>query len=232
MDDRVAAIYKMLWESSFTSVSQGDIDIDPYIANPGSDQRRGMTLVFRPSPGMKTIILNFLDELRILEPGQYYYLDSNLHFTVLSLFTAIPNFQPQYDRLDEYEAAVKDAVKDSPAFSMQIAGLTISKSAVMLCGFPDSGILNGIRQTLRQNLVNRGLAQGLDKRYILVAAHTTILRFSVPLRNPAIFSQFLAANRERIFGSFQVTELQLVKNDWYMSQQHTPIINRYPLHIN
>ncbi len=232
MDDRTAAIYKMLWETNFASVSKGDVDIDPYISNPGSDHRRGMTLVFRPPPAIKKTILGFIDELRAFEPDQYFYQASNLHFTVLSLFTAIPEYQPQYDRQVEYQAAVIDAIQHSPPFSMEISGLTVSRSAVMLCGFPDSDTLNTIRQRLRQNLFDRGLSQGLDKRYTLVAAHTTILRFSAPLRNPDAFSLFLMQNRVRSFGTFQVTQLQLVKNDWYMAQQHTSIMAEYALSIN
>lgn len=229
MDEHITAVYKMLWDVNYPSISQGNIDIDPYITNPGSDQRRGLTLIFRPSPGMKTTILAFLDELRAMEPDQYFYQESNLHFTVLSLFTAIAAYQPQYGRLGEYQEAVIDAVQDSPAFSMQISGLTVSRGAVMLCGFPDSNALNNLRQKLRHNLTNRGLSQGLDKRYTLEAAHTTVLRFSAPLHNPSAFSQYLFDNRERSFGTFQVAELQLVKNDWYMSQQHTPIIAKFAL---
>jgi 2'-5' RNA ligase len=231
MDERIAAIYKMLWECNFESVSKGDIDIDPYITNPGSDQRRGMTLVFRPSSAMKKTILNFLDEMRAMEPDQYYYQESNLHFTVLSLFTATPEYQPLYDRQIEYEAAVKEALDQAGPFSMEISGLTVSRCAVMLCGYPDSNMLNDIRERLRENLTNRGMDQGLDIRYTLVAAHTTVLRFSHPLRNPAAFSQFILENRDRSFGTITVNRLQLVKNDWYMSQQHTPIMAEYVLNI-
>jgi 2'-5' RNA ligase len=229
MDERITDVYTMLWNTSFTAVSQGDIEIDPYITNPGSDRRRGMTLVFRPTEDMKSTILGFLDELKIIEPDQYFYQSSNLHFTVLSLFTAIANYQFEYDRQPAYQTAVENAIMDAQAFSMHLCGLTVSRSAMMICGFPDSDTLNGIRDTLRRNLNQSGLGQGLDIRYTLVAAHTTVIRFSHPLHNPAAFSQFLLENKQRDFGSFKVTELQLVKNDWYMSQEHTPIIARYAL---
>jgi 2'-5' RNA ligase len=229
MHEEITAVYDMLWNSSFNAVSRGEVDIDPYITNPGSDQRRGLTLIFRPAAELQTTILGFLEELQSLEPDQYYYNATNLHFTVLSLFTAIPDYQPEYDRLAAYEAVVTQSVADVRPFSLHICGLTVSRSAVMLCGFPDSESLNVLRQHIRQGLKQSGLAHGLDKRYTLTAAHTTVLRFSAALRDAKVFSEFLLENKQRDFGAFKVSDLQLVKNDWYMSQQHTPIIMRYAL---
>lgn len=229
MNESITAVYDMLWNSSFIAVSRGDIDIDPYITNPGSDLRRGLTLIFGPPPELQTTILGFLEELRNLEPDQYYYNATNLHFTVLSLFTAIPDYQPEYDRLAAYEAVVSQSVAGIRPFSLHISGLTISRSALMLCGYPNSETLNGLRQRIRQSLKQNGLAHGLDKRYTLTTAHTTVLRFSATLRDAKTFSEFLLENKRRDFGTCKVSELELVKNDWYMSQQHTPIIARYTL---
>jgi 2'-5' RNA ligase len=229
MNEEIAAIYDMLWETNFISISRGTVDIDPYISNPGSDQRRGLTLLFRPSPEITKNIVQFLDELGDLEPDQYFYSESNLHFTTLSLFTATPDHQREYDRLAQYQAAVEEAIRGRPPFSLHLKGLTVSSGAVMICGFPRSDTLNAIRQNLRQNLIQEGLSQGLDIRYTLKAAHTTVMRFANPLQNPERYCEFLLENKQREFGSLDVGELQLVKNDWYMSQQNTPIVARYTL---
>lgn len=229
MQNEIAAVYDMLWNTSYDAVSRGDVEVDPYIANPGSDRRRGLTLIFRPPPAVKSIILDFLAEIQVLEPDQYYYTAANLHFTVLSLFTAITDHLPEYERLSVYESAARNAVTGCRPFSMRLAGLTVSKSAVMLCGFPEDDRLNELRGNLRRNLIQGCLSQGLDRRYILVGAHTTVMRFAAPLKSPAAFSQFLLENKHRPFGTFRVDELQLVKNDWYMSQQHTPVVAQYDL---
>jgi 2'-5' RNA ligase len=232
MHDEIAAIYDMLWNTGFDPVSRGDVEIDPYISNPGSDRRRGLTLIFRPPSAVKSKILDFLAEIQALEPDQYYYTAANLHFTVLSLFTAITDHRPEYERLPAYESAAQKAVLSCQPFSMRLAGLTVSKSAVMLCGFPEDDRLNELRGNLRRHLIQGGLSQGLDRRYILVGAHTTVMRFAAPLKSPAAFSQFLLENKHRPFGTFQVDELQLVKNDWYMSQQNTPVVAQYNLKDN
>ncbi len=229
MTEPFTTIYNMLWDTSFEAVSRGKIEIDSYITNPETDRRRGLTLIFRPTDELKRDILAFLDQLRRLELDQFYYTEANLHFTVLSLFTATADHQREYDHLDAYQAAVESAIRGISPFTFQLKGLTLSKSAVMLCGFPRPDNLNAIRKTLRKNLIYGGLAQGLDRRYILTAAHTTILRFSAPLKNPARFSEFLLENKQRGFGSLTVDRLQLVKNDWYMSKQNTTLIEEYHL---
>jgi 2'-5' RNA ligase len=229
MNEDIQAIYDMLWNTSFEAVSRGGVEIDPYISNPASDKRRGLTLRFRPSTDVMQAILRFLDGMRAIEPDQYFYTPENLHFTVLSLFTAIPDCQKEFDRLPAYEAAVRDALCDTPAFSLDLRGITVSRSAVMVCGFPRSGTLNAIRGRLRKNLINAGLSQGLDVRYTLTAAHTTVMRFSSPLREASRLSDFLAANRQREFGRLDVDVLELTRNDWYMSPPHTCILHRYQL---
>ena len=229
MSEKFDAIYKMLWDTSFIPVSRGDIEIDRFISNPDDDQRRGLTLVFRPPAALIQNILTFLDDLRQIEPGQYCYPESDLHFTVLSLFTATVDHQREYDRLKEYQAAVEKTLMGIPPFEFRVSGLTVSKSAVMLCGYPRPDHLNVIRNTLRQNLIRGGLSQGLDKRYVLTAAHTTVMRFSSPLVNPAGLAEFLQENKHKPFGEFVVEKLDLVKNDWYMTRHNTFLVHRYPL---
>lgn len=229
MSAKFDAIYNMLWDTSYVAVSRGNIDIDHFISNPETDQRRGLTLIIRPPVELGRHILTFLDELRQIEPGQYYYPESDLHFTVLSVFTATVDHQREYDRLKEYQVAVENTLKGIPPFEFLLSGLTVSKSAVMLRGYPRPDHLNVIRNTLRQNLIRGGLAQGLDKRYVLTAAHTTVMRFSRPLTNPAGLAEFLQENKHKPFGEFVVDGLDLVKNDWYMAQHNTALVHHYPL---
>jgi len=229
MSEKFDAIYKMLWDTSFNPVSRGDIDIDQLISHPEADQRRGLTLIFRPPAELIQAIRSFLDELRQMEPDQYYYPETDLHFTVLSLFTATEDHQREYDRLKNYQAAVENTLKDIPPFEFQVSGLTVSKSALMLCGYPRPDHLNEIRNALRQTLIRNGLAQGLDKRYVLTAAHTTVMRFSSPLVNPAGLAELLLENKQKFFGKFVVDKLDMVKNDWYMAQHNTTLVHRYSL---
>ncbi|BCY17509.1 hypothetical protein hrd7_13580 [Leptolinea sp. HRD-7] len=229
MTENFDAIYNMLWDTSYNAVSQGDIEIDDLIAHPEADKRRGLTLIFRPTDAVKQSILTFLNELRRIEPDQYYYPETSLHFTVLSLFTATVEHQREYDRIQAYQTAVDSAVRGISPFLFQVKGLTVSKSAVILCGYPLPDNLNILRNALRKNLITSGLAQGLDRRYILTAAHTTIMRFSRPLSNPTGLAEFLLENKQKAFGEFQVDGLDLVKNDWYMAQHNTTVVCRYRL---
>lgn len=229
MTDKFTAIYDMLWNTSFDALSRGEIEIDRYITNPAADRRRGLTLIFRPTDEVKSNILAFVEETRQLEPDQYSYPEASLHFTVLALFTATVDHQQEYDQLDVYQAAVENALDEVSPFTFTLKGLTVSKSALMLCGYPRPDNLNIIRQKLRESLIRAGLAQGLDRRYTLTAAHTTIMRFSNPLRAPARFSEFLLENKLRDFGTLTVDHLQLMKNDWYMSPENSTLIKQYEI---
>lgn len=227
MFDKFNTIYDMLWDTNFENIRHGEIEVDWFISNPGADQRRGLTLIFRPPDTVKKAIRSILDEIRQFEPNQYFYCDSCLHFTVLSLFSATVDHKQEYDRLSSYQAAVDEAIKGISGFTFTLKGLTVSKSAVILCGYPDPDNLNILRDRLRRNLIHMGLSQGLDVRYTLTAAHTTIVRFAALLNDPARLGKFLLENKEREVGSFVVDELQLVKNDWYMTHRNTTLVDQY-----
>jgi 2'-5' RNA ligase len=228
----LASRYASLWETNFPAVSRGDIEIDHNLSNPASDRRRGLTLIFRPSLGITKSIVDFLSRVHALEPDQYVYPVSDMHFTVLSLFTATVNHQSRFAAMCRYMAIVQETLKGMSAFSIQVTGLTLSRGAVMVCGFPDSDALNDLRTNLRKLLTREGLIEGLDQRYTLVMAHSTILRFAAPLRDPQTFATCLEENRFRNFGSCHVKEMHLVKNDWYMSRRHLQVIATYPLPLS
>ncbi len=103
------------------------------------------------------------------------------------------------------------------AFEIGFAGITLSRGAVMACGYPHGPALETLRERLRIQLRARGLDASLDQRYRLVTAHATLLRFAAPLQQPARFAALLEELRREPFGSMRVDALELVVNDWYMS---------------
>jgi 2'-5' RNA ligase len=229
MNSELTTQYSNLWESNLPRVSAGKIEIDTCLSNPVTDLRRGLTLLFRPSPKTTLSIAGFLEEIRDLEPEQYFYPAADLHFTVLSLFTASIDHQAGYAAIPEYRAFVQQALEDMPAFSLQLKGISLTTGAVIVCGYPDSEVLNLIRTKLRELLACGNLGSGMEKRYTLTMAHSTILRFSAPLRNPPVFVKMLSENRARSFGTIIVSEVHLVKNDWYMRHQNLEIETVFPL---
>jgi 2'-5' RNA ligase len=227
--NRLQKLYDQMWSAAIAKIRTGKIDLDPVLEKRLPDQRRGLTVIARPSIAVRKQITAFLDELRRLEPHQYYYTASELHITVLSLFTAVVDNEPFFDQTDRYVAAADAALRNARPIPMEFQGITASPGTVMIQGFfPDNG-LNELRDELRRHLRDRGLGSAIDTRYRLETAHMTVARFRTPLYNSKTFAAALIRARQRPFGATTINSLSLVENDWYMSPNITRTFKRYPL---
>jgi 2'-5' RNA ligase len=231
-DDRhraLAARYDALWHASAPSVREGAVTLDAFAFAKADDARRGVTLLARPSAAVARAITGLLDELRAIEPAQYYQPVRDLHVTVLSLFTATVDHAAQMARVDDFRAAVAEAVDGAAPFDVDLTGVTLAPAAVLARGFPHDDTLERVRERLRQALAARGLGSTLDQRYRLTTAHTTLVRFAHSLRSPARFVDALDAARDRPFGTFTVNRLELVLGDWYQSSERAEPLATYRL---
>jgi 2'-5' RNA ligase len=226
---RLQERYNGLWSTTFAVLRTGRLESDPILAAHGVDQRRGLTVIARPSANVRQRVATFLRELRSLEPDQYYYSPSEFHVTVLSLFTATIDHGPFLGSLEGYEAAVDSALRNVAPIQIDFTGITASPAAVMIQGFCDNEMLNEVRDALRFQLRSRGLVEGVDARYRLETAHMTVARFRAPLRDSERFATMLKRSRRLPFGQTLITTVNLVKNDWYMSRQSLEILKRYKL---
>lgn len=208
--------YDAMWDRAWPDVSRGDVDCDTHLAG-GLDPRRGMTLVARPGPALAARFAAIQDRLAAADPRLYRQPRTDLHLTVLSLFTVTEDYGPHLARRADYAAAVRAAVAEAPPFEVDFHGITISRGAVLATGFPRDGTLENLRDRLREALRERGMDGMLDQRYRLVTAHSTLLRFVARPADPAALAAALAAVRHDKLGTLRVENLQLVINDWYMS---------------
>ena len=210
------AYYDAMWTRAHGAIAAGDIERDERVLA-GPDPRRGLTLIARPGPALGARFDALLDRLAQAEPGQYRHPPADMHLTVLSLFTVTEEPGAQLARLDAYRAAVHAAVAGMEPFEIGFEGITLSRGAVMACGYPRGPALEALRARLRVQLRARGLDASLDQRYRLVTAHASLFRFAAPLRQPARFAALLEELRTEPLGSMRVDQLELVVNDWYMS---------------
>ncbi len=210
------AHYDAMWDRAWPDVSRGDVECDRHLAG-GLDPRRGLTLIARPGPALAARFEAVQDALLAADPQQYRQPASDLHMTVLSLFTVTADHAPHLARRADYAAAARAALEDLPAFDIDFDGITISRGAVLAKGFPRDGTLERLRARLRDALRACGLDGTLDQRYRLVTAHSTVLRFIAPPADPARLAAVLAQTRDMPLGTMRVDSLQLVVNDWYMS---------------
>jgi 2'-5' RNA ligase len=108
-------------------------------------------------------------------------------------------------------------------------GITATKSSIMVQGFPQDGQLERLRNKLREALQSKNLGEGLDERYRITNAHTTIMRFRTQPQDLGRLMRVLGSYREHNFGQLTIQTVQLVKNDWYMSADKVEVLADYRL---
>ncbi len=225
----VQKMYDRLWANAIEKIRAGSVEADPVLAAGLPDKRRGLTLIARPSASVRQRVEAFLRELRELEPEQHYYAPTELHVTVLSLFTATPQCEPFMARIAAYRAAVDGALRSVGPIKLSFSGVTASAGTVMIQGFFENETLNDLRNALRCRLRSLRIEDGVDTRYRLETAHMTAVRFRARLRASERFAQMLEGARNRCFGKTSVKSVSLVKNDWYMTDSVVEAVQKYRL---
>ena len=225
----ITKIYDGLWEDAMTQFARGQVELDWYLANRERDQRLGLTVIARPSQSIVDQFSALIHQLRLVEPEQYYYQPDELHLTILSLFTATEHSRPFFARLANYMSACEAVLSTAECFAVDFCGVTASTGSIMAQGIPQDGNLEFLRERLRKALRAQDLSQGLDTRYRLSTAHTTLMRFRRPPQALPKLVGILKEYRDYYFGGMIFRSLQVVKNDWYMSRGRVEVLAEYRL---
>lgn len=222
-------IYDSLFDQSIDEIRSGNIQTDQNLKNPANDNRRGISLIIKPDQRLISKIESLQNQLKSVEPFQYYQPKSDLHITLLSLISGYDGFDLKEIDIDEYIKLVQVTINQISNIKLHFQGITATREAVMVQGFPRDGTINSIRQELRRAFMVSGLKSSIDKRYTLKTAHITAVRFMNPLQNPQIFADALEKLREIELGEFEADKLFLVFNDWYQKQEKVEILKEFEL---
>lgn len=212
--------YNTLFKTSSELILSEDYSIDSKISD-DSDKRFGITLLIRPNEEINNNIQVFLKELKKAEPEQYYYPNSDIHITVLSIISCAEGFTLNQFSTSEYVEIIEKSMIDINEIEIEYRGVTLSPSAIMIQGFPSDNSLNIFRDKLRENFKKSSLQQSLDSRYTITAAHSTVMRFQNKLQNPKKLIEVVEKFRNHNFGKFTVDKIELVFNDWYQRERNT-----------
>lgn len=212
--------YNELYKKSSETILAGNYKLDSQINNE-SDSRFGITFLIRPSEIIKANIQLFLNELKAIEPNQYYYPDSDIHITLMSIISCYDGFSLDAINVHEYIDLIQQSLVILDKIKIEFRGVTASPSAIMIQGFPTDDSLNNFRDKLREDFKKSSLQQSIDSRYTISTAHSTVLRFQEKLENPQKLMQVVEKYRDYDFGEFQVENLELVYNDWYQREKNT-----------
>jgi len=208
--------YAQMWVDSIDHFKNNNCQTDLLINDP-SDMRRGITVLSYFDSSVKTNIANFLNELKNIEPEQYYYPQNELHLTILSIISCIAGFKLSTINVEAYGSIFHESIKDIGSFKINYKGITVSPSCILIQGFPDSEQLNILRNSLRANFKKANLVSTIDTRYEISTAHTTAVRCMAPFNNSHDVMKILTKYRNYDFGTVEVNTLELVFNNWYQN---------------
>ena len=218
--------YKKLYHDSIDKISSDNYHIDTLIDSK-NDRRFGLTLIIRPSDEIKRKIQNFLKNFKEIEPNQYYYPNSDIHITVMSIISCYNDFDMSKIDVQKYIDLTEKCLLKGIDLNITFKGITASPSGVMVQGFMNNNELNDIRNRLRKAFKNSNVEQSLDKRYLIQTAHSTIIRFRKELSQKEKFLELLDNSINYDFGNFNVNKFELVYNDWYQREQYVKKIHEF-----
>lgn len=218
--------YKKLYHDSIDKISSDNYHIDTLIDSK-NDRRFGLTLIIRPSNEIKKKIQNFLKNIKEIEPNQYYYPNSDIHITVMSIISCYSDFDMSKIDVQKYIDLTEKCLLKGIDLNITFKGITASPSGVMVQGFMNNNELNDIRNRLRKAFKNSNVEQSLDKRYLIQTAHSTIIRFRKELSHKEKFLELLDNSINYDFGTFKVNKFELVYNDWYQREQYVKKIHEF-----
>ena len=210
--------YNILYKESIQKIKSDDYQID-HLIDSTTDNRFGVTLIIRPDIQIITNIQTFLYDLKIIEPNQYYYPNTDIHVTVLSIISCYNGFDLTQISIMDYVELIKKSVLTQKNFEIEFRGITASPSCIMIQGFLNDDILNDIRNNLRNNFKNSNLQQTIDSRYPILTAHSTVVRFRKLLTKKVEFINVLENYRDYKFGTSTINTLDFVLNDWYQRKE-------------
>lgn len=222
----LAAHYNQLFTESSKAILDKNYVIDSTI-DVENDNRFGITLLIRPPEIIKNKIQSFLNELKKEDPSQYYYPNSDIHITVLSIISCYDGFRLNQINPEAYISLIQENLAVLQNLEINFNGITASNSTIMIQGFPTNDSLNSFRDLLRKAFQNSSLEQSIDSRYTLFTAHISVCRFRKPINSTEKLISLLEKYRKTDFGKFEVKQIELVHNDWYQKKEKTQILNSF-----
>lgn len=214
--------YDRIWISSKENLLNNSVDIDKNLSNISNDNRLGLTVLIP----LGEIFQRVINQLREVEPEQYFYPVTDTHITVIDFIGASEDFVFDEKQAEVYKRVLDNVLKNFSKFNIKFKGLTASKGAVMVQGFFDD-TLQKLRERLRKEVNKQGIE--LKERYKVGTAHSTIMRFKKKLQNPEALVNKIEDMKNIDLGSFQVKKILFVLHDWYNLKEKTKILEEYEL---
>lgn len=220
--------YDQMYHHGLEAIGSGNYRIDGLIRS-ASDHRLGITLLARPGEELKQAFQKFIGELKKMEPGQYYYPASDIHVTIMSIISCYEGFDLSAIDVASYVNVIHCSLANIRSFDIGFRGVTASPDAIMARGYPCEGMLEQMRNNLREAFKVSGLFSTIDTRYALFTAHSTLARFQDQLVDRKGLMDVMEQYKDHPFGSMRVSKVELVYNDWYQRSGKVRKLHQFSL---
>lgn len=219
-------LYGRLAEEGRQAMRDGSVQVSPFLGEPERDGRLGLTLIVRPSEAVAREVERVIASLRAVDPRQFYYDRSRLHFTILSVVDAQDPSQVSLEKARACVGPIEEVLRGCAPFEVEFAGICATRGGLIAKGIPLTGALEALRDSLRARLTEAGLGARLDARYRLLGAHITIGRFR-ETTGLAPLARVLDELHGEALGSMRVEIAELVVNDFYMSAGKAHVVSQF-----
>ncbi|OBS97540.1 hypothetical protein A9261_13105 [Vibrio tasmaniensis] len=226
----IQSIYDDMWQRFEFALKRNEYELDPYLSDLENDTRRGITALAYLNQGNRSTvneIIRFQKEVRELEPQQYYHPSNELHLTVLSVISCLPEFAVTEIDVNPYIDVFRSVLKNAGKIEIRYHGVSASPNCIVIQGFPTSDTLERLRNELRTQLTKAGVRVTFDSRYKLVTAHSSIIRFKAPLNDAQQLLALCQRYRNHDFGRVVLEDFELVFNNWYQNLDVTKPLAKY-----
>lgn len=212
-------LYRLAWEAGRARLRAGAGRGAFTLPASGPAAALHVTTVSRLPAEVVAALAPALDRLRAHGPGHYHYPPGTVHLTVQNLDGLDLDGGAGAARLAELRALVGS----HPPFQAAVRGLGVSASTVFAQVLAGDATLRALRADLAGFLDRHGVA----RRRARPLGHANVVRFAGPVTTA--FLAELARQRRRDFGSWTVTEVELVRTDRYLSHEGTTVLERIGL---
>lgn len=245
-EEKLREAYKGLWKSSRQSLFDGKVVADPAFGPKKGDL--GISLVYELNQSqVRDRVNEIIEKLKEIDPEHYYYPEVDRHGTVIAFDVPSEEFalkkdkQDTRERIGKYKKIVAKVLNKIAPFWVSFAGLTASKSAVMLEGYPEnssSEIVENSMEVLRDAIreVASKEVLGLREQYAKgkgIFTHSCFIRFKKDkLENPEKFVKIFEQEDKALFEEpvlFKVDKMKLSILNWLNEEKRREVLGEYEL---
>jgi 2'-5' RNA ligase len=223
------ATYKHIHQKGLDRLAEQKPLADPFLLTPEKDNRYGLTLIIKPPRSVKGAIKEKTADLAKAFPYQYFYPDNTLHITALTIISCYSGFSLKTIDINEYVALINNSLKEIRPFDIQMKGLILSPTGIIVKGYPLDDSLEKVRANLRKKFSGSNLEQSLDKRYSIQTAHCSLMRYKSTITSRQALQERVEQFEDYTFGTFKTHTLELVYNDWYHQEEKVKYLHSFQL---